>query len=375
MDEGGQRRPASALRGRRTQIRIAVRLLRAPIEQCEQPGRIEGRTVTDQALDIDRPVIVWGDSMFGALAMTYATTQPARGAVTVDDPFDVRFFARLVRQLEHALRSDAFAKTFQRVFQARMRLDLLEKAVRAQVLAGQRIRPDLVLGYWTELLDTDLEALQSRIDRPHTTIQAPVLAVFGHDISSSDRTRLNTIPTPTSRSGPASVTSCAWSTLTASHPRLMAFTAPRRHHCHGTHTRLTADPPLTTLTDPSRFGPGRLGTPMPGPLAATPAHVTARRCPSRPKNDLGQEWSHQIKNRDQGHVTKQRRRAPINSPAGSGRSTSCVISARRSAWARRGAPLPVDRCHCRAGAPVIRWWQVGALSRKCTGSSGGPDHG
>src|SRR4051794_27468837 len=36
---------------------------------------------------------------------------------------------------------ETFAETFQRVFQASMRLDLLDPAVRAQVLAGQRIRP------------------------------------------------------------------------------------------------------------------------------------------------------------------------------------------------------------------------------------------
>jgi len=148
---------------------------------------------TLQALDVDRPVIV-GHSMFGALALTYAATQPVRGAVTVDNPLDVRPFARLVRQLEPALRSDAFAETFQRVFQTSMRLDLLDPAVRARVLCGQRIRPDLVLGYWAELLDTDPEALQTRIDRLITTIQAPVLALFGHDVSPSDRTRLNTIP-------------------------------------------------------------------------------------------------------------------------------------------------------------------------------------
>ena len=148
---------------------------------------------TLQALDVDRPIIV-GHSMFGALALTYAATQPVRGVVTVDNPLDVRPFARLVRQLEPALRRDAFAETFQRVFQASMGLDLLDPAVRARVLAGRRIRPDLVLGYWTELLDTDPEALQARIDRLITTIEAPVLAIFGHDISPSDRSRLNTIP-------------------------------------------------------------------------------------------------------------------------------------------------------------------------------------
>jgi len=162
-----------------------------PPMSMERLSEVIHRTL--QALDVDRPVIV-GHSMFGALALTYAAAHPVRGDVTVDSPLDVRPFARLVQQLEPALRSDAFGETFQRVFQDSMRLDLLDPAVRAHVLAGQQIRPDLVLGYWTELLDTDPEALQTWIDRLITTNQAPVLAIYGQDISPSDRTRLHTIP-------------------------------------------------------------------------------------------------------------------------------------------------------------------------------------
>jgi len=60
----------------------------------------------------------------------------------------------------------------------------------ARVLAGQCIRQDLVLGYWTELLQTDPEALQTRIDRLVATICTPVLAIFGDQIASSERLRL-----------------------------------------------------------------------------------------------------------------------------------------------------------------------------------------
>ena len=126
--------------------------------------------------------------------MLYAAQHPARGVVTLDSPPDLRAFARLVHRLEPALRGAAFVETFERVFQTSMGLDLLAADARAAVMAGQRIDQDLVLGYWTERLDTDPEALQTRIDRLITTIQAPVLALFGHDISPSDRTRLNTIP-------------------------------------------------------------------------------------------------------------------------------------------------------------------------------------
>ena len=144
---------------------------------------------TLRILGVDRPIMV-GHSMFGGLALTYAAAHPVRGAVIVDNQLDIRPFARLVRQLEPALRGDAFDETFQRVFQASMRLDLLTPDVRARVLAGQCIRQDLVLGYWTELLQTDPEALQTRIDRLVATICTPVLAIFGDQIASSERLRL-----------------------------------------------------------------------------------------------------------------------------------------------------------------------------------------
>jgi pimeloyl-ACP methyl ester carboxylesterase len=149
---------------------------------------------TLRTLDVDRPIVV-GHSMFGALALTYAAAHPVRGAVIVDNSLDIRPFARLVRQLEPALRSEAFEETFQRVFQASMGLDLLAPEVRAQLLAGQRIRQDLVLGYWTELLQTDPEALQDRIDRRLGTIRMPLLAVFGGEIPVSERLRLDRLLT------------------------------------------------------------------------------------------------------------------------------------------------------------------------------------
>jgi len=147
---------------------------------------------TLRTLDVDRPIVV-GHSMFGALALTYAAAHPVRGAVIVDNSLDVRPFARLVRQLEPALLSNAFEETFQRVFQASMRLDLIAPDVRAHVLAGQRIRQDLVLGYWTELLQTDPEALQDRIDRLVGTVSVPVLAIFGDEIPSMERLRLQRV--------------------------------------------------------------------------------------------------------------------------------------------------------------------------------------
>ena len=84
--------------------------------------------------------------------MIYAANYPARGAVSVDSPFDIRPFARLVQQLAPALRGPGFAAAFAPI-QRSMRLDLLPAPV------AQDIRQDVVLGYWDELLRTDPERM------------------------------------------------------------------------------------------------------------------------------------------------------------------------------------------------------------------------
>jgi len=144
-------------------------------------------------LGVQRPVVV-GHSMSGGLAMAYAAEHPVRGAVTVDGPPDLRPFASLAQRLEPALRGDAFADTFGAVFQASMGLDLLPADIRRTVLAGQRIRQDLVLGYWAELLSTEPDVLQARVDRLMREIDVPVLAIFGRELAPSDRERLARIP-------------------------------------------------------------------------------------------------------------------------------------------------------------------------------------
>jgi len=144
-------------------------------------------------LGVERPVVV-GHSMSGGLAMAYAAQHPVRGAVNVDGPLDVRPFASLIHRLEPALRGDAFAETFRDVFQASMGLDRLAADIRAAVLAGQRIRQDLVLGYWAELLDSAPDVLQARVDRALGAIDVPVLGVFGRELEPPDRERLARIP-------------------------------------------------------------------------------------------------------------------------------------------------------------------------------------
>jgi pimeloyl-ACP methyl ester carboxylesterase len=144
-------------------------------------------------LGVERPVVV-GHSMSGGLAMAYAAEHPVRGVVTVDSPPDLRRFASLAQRLAPELRGGAFADTFDAVFQASMGLDLLPADVRRTVLAGQRIRQEVVLGYWAKLLSTEPDVLQARVDRLMSAIDVPVFGLFGRELVPSDRERLARVP-------------------------------------------------------------------------------------------------------------------------------------------------------------------------------------
>ena len=150
------------------------------------------RTQLDE-LDIRRPVVV-GHSMSGGLALSYAAQHPVRGAVAIDNPPDVRQFASLAHRLEPALRGAQFSETFRNVYQSSMGLELLPADIREAVLAAQRVSQDLVLGYWAELLSTEPDALQARIDRVIGEIDVPVLGIFARELAPSDRERLARLP-------------------------------------------------------------------------------------------------------------------------------------------------------------------------------------
>jgi len=128
-------------------------------------------------LGVERPVVV-GHSISGAIAMIYAATYPTRGAVDIDNPFDVRPFARLTQQIAPGLRSE-FARAFAPVQQS-MRLDLLPEPI------PQEIRQDVVLGYWDELLRSDPEALQRRIETIAREVDVPGLALFGNALTKEE---------------------------------------------------------------------------------------------------------------------------------------------------------------------------------------------
>ena len=138
-----------------------------------------------EGLGIEDPVVV-GHSMSGGVAMIYAASYPARGAVSVDSPTNLVPFAELVQRLKPALRGPGFAQAFE-PFQQSMGLDRIPEPLRSEVLAAQEVRQDVVLGYWDELMRSEPERLQARVEQVAATIDVPVLAVFGQQLSSDER--------------------------------------------------------------------------------------------------------------------------------------------------------------------------------------------
>ena len=134
-------------------------------------------------LTVEAPVVI-GHSLGAGVAGTYAAHHRARGLVMVDQAPYVRPFAAMLHHLEPTLRGQNFRAALEPIRQ-RMGAELLCEPQRSSILARQRIDQELILGYWTELLDTTPDAMQARIDRDLDTLTVPALAVFGHPLDAS----------------------------------------------------------------------------------------------------------------------------------------------------------------------------------------------
>lgn len=140
-------------------------------------------------LGVARPIVV-GHSMAAGVAVNYAAAYPSQGAAIVDSQIDLRPFVELVQRLEPALRSpDGFPAAFE-PFQRSMGLEQVQAPLRSQLLAAQRIRQDLVLGYWDELLRADPDELQRRVDDLADAVAVPFLGVFSQQLDPGARRHL-----------------------------------------------------------------------------------------------------------------------------------------------------------------------------------------
>jgi pimeloyl-ACP methyl ester carboxylesterase len=142
-----------------------------------------------ERLNIPDPIVV-GHSMSGGTAMIYAASYPVRGAVIVDSPTDLRPSARMVQQLEPALRGPGFSNAFA-PFERSMGLDLVPEPLRRAALDAHDVCQDVVLGYWDQLLRSDVEELQAWVEEIAGKIDVPCLAVYGRQLPREEREYLH----------------------------------------------------------------------------------------------------------------------------------------------------------------------------------------
>jgi pimeloyl-ACP methyl ester carboxylesterase len=161
-----------------------------------EPAELE--KVTEQihrlleSLAVERPVVV-GHSMSAAVAGLYASAYPARGIVLVDQATEVLPFAQMLHQIAPMLRGPAFDQVWPNIENS-LGLDHIPEPTRTLVMGTRKVRQDVVLGYWDQVLNTDPAELQTWIDGKTTAIQVPCLAVFGRSATDGERERLGRLP-------------------------------------------------------------------------------------------------------------------------------------------------------------------------------------
>ena len=159
----------------------------APLEDItEQVHRLV------RELGAERPVVV-GHSMAAAIAGLYASTHPARGIVCVDQATEILPFAQMLQQIAPVLCGPAFGQVWPNVENS-LGLDLIPEPARTLVLDTHKVKQDVVLGYWDQVLTTDPAQLQAWIDDTAARIQTPCLAVFGRRATDGERERLGRLP-------------------------------------------------------------------------------------------------------------------------------------------------------------------------------------
>lgn len=125
--------------------------------------------------------------------MLYASAYPARGIVLVDQATEVLPFAQMLHQIAPMLRGQAFDQAWPDIENS-LGLDRIPEPTRTLVTDTHKVRQDVVLGYWDQVLTTDPAELQTRIDGKATAIQVPCLAVFGRLATDGERERLGRLP-------------------------------------------------------------------------------------------------------------------------------------------------------------------------------------
>jgi pimeloyl-ACP methyl ester carboxylesterase len=133
------------------------------------------------ALDLDRPPVVVGHSLGGAVAVGYAGLYPATGVVNVDQRMQLDLFAEHVKPREHELYGPNFHGALKELSH-QMGTEALTEAQRAELDAHRdATTPDVVLGIWGPLFETDPASLRELSDSLMSQVQVPYVELYGNE--------------------------------------------------------------------------------------------------------------------------------------------------------------------------------------------------
>ncbi|MFI5844540.1 alpha/beta fold hydrolase [Catenuloplanes sp. NPDC051500] len=117
--------------------------------------------VHEQAKDLTEPIVV-GHSVGAIIATAYAAAYPAAAVLNLDQPLLLGPFGAAVRAAEPVLRGPDWRTVWDRML-AGMGIDALPDDARRLVETATDPRPDLLLGYWGEILrHSDAEIAEQR---------------------------------------------------------------------------------------------------------------------------------------------------------------------------------------------------------------------
>ena len=134
-----------------------------------------------RAAGLQAPVLV-GHSYSGILATILAGRFPSRGVVNVDQPLQTQPFVDLLHAHADEFRGHALPPIWTAIV-ASMRFDVLPPAARDLVIATCRPTPELLRGYWGEILEGGT-TLATRTEGELARLRAadvPYLAIAGDE--------------------------------------------------------------------------------------------------------------------------------------------------------------------------------------------------
>jgi pimeloyl-ACP methyl ester carboxylesterase len=143
------------------------------------------------AAGLDRPLMV-GHSIAAPIASIYGSKYPASGIVNVDAPLRVEPMAQLLRSIAPQLQAD-FDTVWSTIFRPSMRIENVPEAYRHLLRAGDDVDQQLVLGYWSDLLQRSVDDVTLFADATMRRVAdagVPYLAVTREPFSPEDQTWL-----------------------------------------------------------------------------------------------------------------------------------------------------------------------------------------